>query len=82
MKASACEWVLKAEEDYLAATALSRRRKKPLWNIVAFHAQQAVGKYLKARLEEVEWLGGSLAQSVKYAGYSALMPEAPRGKPG
>ena len=42
----------KVEEDFLAATALSRRRKKPLWNIVCFHAQQAVEKCLKARLEE------------------------------
>jgi HEPN domain-containing protein len=52
MKASAREWVEKAEEDFLAATALNRRRKKPLWNIVSFHVQQAVEKYLKARLEE------------------------------
>ena len=44
--------MLKAEEDFLAATALNRRRKKPLWNIVCFHVQQAVEKYLKARLEE------------------------------
>ena len=52
MKASTREWVTKAEEDFLAATALSLRRKKPLWNIVAFHIQQTVEKYLKARLEE------------------------------
>jgi HEPN domain-containing protein len=44
--------MLQAEEDFLAATALNRRRKKPLWNIVCFHVQQAVEKYLKARLEE------------------------------
>jgi len=53
MKASTRELVLKAEEDFLAATALHRRRKKPLLNIVCFHVQQAVEKYLKARLEEV-----------------------------
>jgi hypothetical protein len=35
--------MLKAEEDFLAATALNRRRKKPLWNIVCFHVQQALG---------------------------------------
>jgi HEPN domain-containing protein len=52
MKASTREWVLKAEEDFLAATALNRRRKRPLLNIVCFHVQQAVEKYLKARLEE------------------------------
>ena len=52
MKTSTCEWVLKAEEDFLAATVLNRRRKLPLVNVVCFHAQQAVEKYLKARLEE------------------------------
>jgi HEPN domain-containing protein len=52
MKASTREWTKKAEEDFLAATALNRRRKKPLWNIVCFHVQQTVEKYLKARLEE------------------------------
>ncbi len=52
MKASTREWVRKAEEDFLAATALNRRRKIPLWNIVCFHAQQMVEKYLKARMEE------------------------------
>jgi HEPN domain-containing protein len=52
MKASTREWIQKAEEDFLAATALHRRRKKPLLNIVCFHVQQAVEKYLKARLEE------------------------------
>jgi HEPN domain-containing protein len=44
--------MLKAEEDFLAATALNHRRKKPLSNIVCFHVQQAVEKCLKARLEE------------------------------
>jgi HEPN domain-containing protein len=52
MKASTREWVTKAEEDSLAATALNRRRLKPLWSVVAFHVQQTVEKYLKARLEE------------------------------
>jgi HEPN domain-containing protein len=52
MKASTREWLLKAEEDFLAASALNRRRKHPLPNVVCFHAQQAVEKYLKARLEE------------------------------
>ena len=52
MKTSTREWVAKAEEDFLAASALNRRRKRPLWNVVAFHVQQAVEKYLKARLEE------------------------------
>lgn len=52
MKASTREWVRKAEEDYLAASALNRRRSRPLWNVVAFHIQQTAEKYLKARLEE------------------------------
>jgi HEPN domain-containing protein len=52
MKASARECIQKDEEDFLAAAALNRRRKKPLLNIVCFHVQQAVEKYLKARLEE------------------------------
>ena len=52
MKASTREWVKKAEEDFLAASSLERRRCKPLWNIVCFHAQQTVEKYLKARMEE------------------------------
>jgi HEPN domain-containing protein len=52
MKPSTREWVVKAEEDFLAASALNLRRKKPLWNIVCFHIQQTVEKYLKARLEE------------------------------
>lgn len=52
MKPSTREWVTKAEEDYLAAIDLARRRKRPLWSGVCFHAQQAAEKYLKARLEE------------------------------
>ncbi len=52
MKPSTREWVTKAEEDYLAAVDLSRRRKRPLWNGVCFHAQQCAEKYLKARMEE------------------------------
>jgi hypothetical protein len=30
MKPSTSEWVAKAEEDYLAALDLARRRKRPL----------------------------------------------------
>jgi HEPN domain-containing protein len=52
MKASTREWVAKAEEDFHAATVLNLQRKRPLWNVVAFHAQQTVEKYLKARMEE------------------------------
>jgi hypothetical protein len=31
MKASTREWIAKAEEDFAAAEALARLRKKPLW---------------------------------------------------
>ena len=44
------EWIAKADEDYAGAVALKRRRKKPLSNLVCFHAQQCVEKYLKAYL--------------------------------
>ena len=52
MKKSSREWIAKAEEDFAAATALSRPRKKPLWGPVCFHSQQCVEKYLKARMNE------------------------------
>jgi HEPN domain-containing protein len=52
MKASTREWVGKAEEDFAVILALARRRKKPLWASLGFHAQQCVEKYLKARLNE------------------------------
>lgn len=44
------EWVQKAEEDYLVATVLARRRKRPTPNAVSFHCQQCAEKYLKAFL--------------------------------
>ena len=44
--------ISKAEEDFLAATILARRRKRPLWNSVCFHTQQCAEKYLKARMQE------------------------------
>lgn len=46
------EWVKKAEDDYDAALKLWRGRKRPNYNGCAFHAQQCVEKYLKARLQE------------------------------
>ena len=52
MKPATREWVKKAEEDFLAAQDLARRRKRPLWSSVCFHAQQCAEKYLKARMEE------------------------------
>ena len=52
MKAATRDWIEKAESDYLAAVDLARRRKLPLYDMVCFHCQQSVEKYLKARLEE------------------------------
>ncbi len=52
MKASTREWIAKAEEDFAAAQALARPRKRPLWSPVCFHAQQCVEKFLKARLND------------------------------
>jgi|ERR1051325_2440465 HEPN domain-containing protein len=52
MKPVTREWVAKAEEDLLAAVDLGRRRKRPVWDAVCFHCQQATEKYLKARLHE------------------------------
>jgi HEPN domain-containing protein len=52
MKAPTREWVEKAEADYAAALLVRRSRKKHSRDIVCFHLQQCVEKYLKARLEE------------------------------
>ena len=52
MKAAAREWVDKAEADYAAALLLRRSRKRGTRDIVCFHLQQCVEKYLKARLVE------------------------------
>ncbi len=52
MKQAARDWVNKAEEDYLAAVDLARRRKFQLHNSVCFHCQQSAEKHLKARIEE------------------------------
>jgi HEPN domain-containing protein len=52
MKPITREWVAKAEEDYVAALYLSRKRKSPMPSIVCFHCQQCAEKYLKARLVE------------------------------
>ena len=44
------EWIAKAEEDFLTAKALMRRRKRPLPNSVCFHCHQCAEKYLKSAL--------------------------------
>lgn len=52
MKAATRDWIAKAEDDFLAAQTLARRRKKPFHDQVCFHCQQSAEKYLKGRLEE------------------------------
>jgi HEPN domain-containing protein len=44
------EWRQKAEEDYLTIVVLSRQRKRRLPDVICFHGQQCVEKYLKALL--------------------------------
>jgi HEPN domain-containing protein len=44
------EWVVKAEQDYQTAEVMSRKRKTPVPDIVGFHSQQCIEKYLKALL--------------------------------
>jgi HEPN domain-containing protein len=46
------EWIEKAEEDFRAASTLRRLRRKPVHNVVCFHSQQCIEKYLKAILEK------------------------------
>jgi HEPN domain-containing protein len=51
MKRVTREWVVKAEDDYLAASQLANH-KPPVHDVVCFHCQQCAEKYLKALLEE------------------------------
>lgn len=44
------EWVAKAEDNYLSALTLSRRRKQPVPDVICNQCQQCVEKYLKALL--------------------------------
>ena len=44
------EWIEKAESDFEGAQVLNRRRKQPLPELVCYHCQQSVEKYLKAFL--------------------------------
>jgi HEPN domain-containing protein len=52
MKRLTREWVAKAEGDFATAQRELRARKLPNFDSAAFHAQQCVEKYLKARLQE------------------------------
>jgi len=51
MKKQVEDWILLADKDLYAAEILLKN-EYPLTNIVAFHAQQAIEKYLKAFLIE------------------------------
>ena len=50
MKASALEWIEKAEADFISAGREYRARKQPNHDAACFFAQQCVEKYLKALL--------------------------------
>ena len=52
MKATAREWIEKAEADFLSASREYRARKKPNFDATCFFAQQCIEKYLKGRLAE------------------------------
>ena len=54
MKPLARQWVDKAEADYAAANTLRRSRKRFTRDIVCFHLQQCIEKYLKAILIELD----------------------------
>lgn len=44
------EWISKAEQDYQTAETMARKKRKPVPDIVGFHSQQCIEKYLKAYL--------------------------------
>src|SRR6266699_2547742 len=46
------EWVSKAESDYDVVLLLLRSRKRARLDPLAFHSQQCIEKYLKAKLTE------------------------------
>jgi HEPN domain-containing protein len=52
MTPATVQWIDRAEADYAAALMLRRSRKKHSRDLVCFHLQQCVEKYLKARLVE------------------------------
>ncbi len=52
MKPTTREWVKKAEDDFMVASQILRRRKDIVPDAACFFCQQCVEKYLKARLIE------------------------------
>ena len=55
MNPLALEWIEKAENDY-AAVQLLLQASNPLYDIIRFHVQQCIEKYLKAWLQETNIL--------------------------
>jgi HEPN domain-containing protein len=54
MKPITREWIVKAEADLDTAVLLRRSRKPGRYDIICFHCQQCVEKYLKAHLQEAD----------------------------
>jgi len=54
MKDLTKEWIKKAEGDVGTAVRESSVKEGANWDAVCFHAQQAVEKYLKGILQEIE----------------------------
>ena len=52
MKATAREWIDKAEADFVSAGREYRARNRPNFDAACFFAQQCIEKYLKGRLAE------------------------------
>jgi HEPN domain-containing protein len=52
MKATAREWIEKAEADFVSAGRQCRARNRPNFDAACFFAQQCIEKYLKGRLAE------------------------------
>lgn len=44
------EWIIKSEQNYQTAVVMARKRKVPVPDVVGFHCQQCIEKYLKALL--------------------------------
>lgn len=44
------EWIAKAEQDYVTSKTLLRRRTLSVYDVICFHSQQCIEKYLKAFL--------------------------------
>jgi len=54
MKASAGEWIEKAEADFVSAGREFRARNQPNYDAACFFAQQCIEKYLKANLADAD----------------------------